>query len=807
MLHIDRMMSAVMLLAATLATAAPALAQHEHNAPTPLPRTSTAVDITGTVICVDGPALPGAVLQLFQTKDGKERLQTSALSDAGGRFRLSAPSGAYTLRIGYLGHANSERTIEIAPHARLQNLGVLRLEIAAVEMEAIVAAAEKDRVLLQSGHTVFDAKRNGTSAGGTVADVLRTVPNLEIDNDGRISVRGSSSVLVLINGRRTVLEGDALTAFLAQMPASALEKVEVSTSASAKQDAEGLAGVVNLEFETGGNAARNTGYALAGSLATAGQAMASASTNGSRGRLSWDAAYAFSSMAPHTYSHTMRDNLRAPAALRTSHQASHADAQHKLHNILATATARLSDSHQLTGRFGYSWMRGAFDNNTDFADIAASGSLTGSSFTSSTLEHTIPTVDASLTWSHRGNGRRHLRWTMDLGYAGGTERFNGVYAHPGVGPFLSTEMDFDRRDVVIQNDVAFDIRTTRVEAGHKVQLRSLDGLFVAQRGDVEANTFDLQEHVTALYGSLSRVAGDVFVQAGVRAEASGTRLTFSGAQDTERDDLRLFPSVAVHWPHAAEAPTHYQLSYGRRIQRPDATSLNPYSMGEDDMNSFIGNPALEAEVTDQVELAVTRRMGALNVQATPYLRSTAQPIRPLKAITATGYATTTLQNLERSRAAGLDLGVRARWNAGVSGGLGTNLFYGETQGEGVRSHGWYFNLRASLDIEVAPHMSLQLSGYRRSAQPIEQGEILPVVNSQVALTRRLGANRGLVTLRLSDPFDTNRLAFRIGDRTFSQDSERKVTSRMVTLFLSWGMGGEVRHEEQEPHEQPAPRIF
>ena len=123
--------------------------------------------------------------------------------------------------------------------------------------------AERDAVQLRSGATIVDA-RASAAAGGSIADLLRTVPGVELDADGRISMRGSTSVLVLMNGRRIPLTGDALVAFLRQMPATALERVEAGTAASARQDADGAAGVVNLVFRDRCRAAHR--HALAGGL-------------------------------------------------------------------------------------------------------------------------------------------------------------------------------------------------------------------------------------------------------------------------------------------------------------------------------------------------------------------------------------------------------------------------------------------------------------------------------------------------------------------------------------------------------------
>jgi outer membrane cobalamin receptor len=136
----------------------------------------------------------------------------------------SAPTAARTtLEISYLGHEAHRQQVTLA--AAHLSVGTVRLELRPLALNALTATMERAAVQLRSGATVVDT-RASAAAGGSIADLLRTVPGVELDADGRLSIRGSTSVLVLIDGRRIPLTGDALIAFLCQMPATALERIE-----------------------------------------------------------------------------------------------------------------------------------------------------------------------------------------------------------------------------------------------------------------------------------------------------------------------------------------------------------------------------------------------------------------------------------------------------------------------------------------------------------------------------------------------------------------------------------------------------
>ena len=785
-------------LAATLLCLVPAraAAQHEQHKPQAPPATS---QLVGNVLATGGPALAGAVVQLLHGAAPDRHLMASGLTDAAGRFSIRAPAGTYTLLINYLGHAQHERVVTIVTAQKSQNIGTVRLDIAAVHLDSIAVHAERDRVQLLSGATVIDARSAATSTGGSVADLLRTVPGVELDADGRITLRGSPSVLVLLNGRRIPLTDMALAEFLKQMPASALERVESGTSASAKQDADGAAGVLNLVFRN--DARQNTALrALSGSVGMDQHYSASGAATGMLGeRFSWDASYSFSAMQPSTDSRTSRESLLPNDPVRLSEQDSRAQAKHRLHSLMTGVTTSLGSNLSLGTRAAFSWMSGEFRNHTDFRNTSPTGA-TAPSITRSSVEHDIPTREGSAVLEWTG---RSARFTSNIRGSSMREDFVGDHVDGAGTTLLFSRMVSRQTDRVFQNDVAFDIGSTRIEAGQKLELRTLDvrDSMTTVAHDL-VHVFDYEDEVHAGYLSAHRTFGDFTVQVGLRAETE--RKTVNSGETPRR--VRAFPSALVQWPANDAAQMRYRLSYGRRINRPEASTLNPYAMGEDDMNSFVGNPLLRAEVSDQLELGIERYGTNTTLQLTPFLRITQDPIRPLKAVTESGRATTTWQNLTRTRAAGTDASVRTRVGRHTTALLTTSVYHLSTEGMSYRNDGVYATARANIDVRLAARTTLQWYAYRRGAQPIEQGEILPMATTELAITQTLGASEsGRLTLRLSDPFASDKVAFRISDPTFVQRSSRHVSRPLVSVFLSWAVGGTPRADAAN-RERP-PQIF
>ncbi len=773
----------------------PAAAQQEHHA---VPAAAAQVVLTGTAWCAEGTPSSGAIVQLFHGDGPGRHLVATSVADATGRFAVRTGAGTYTLEISHPGHGPHRRQVTLA-NAPV-SAGNVRLRCSPAGLDTLTVGAERDAVRLRSGATVVDA-RASAAAGGSIADLLRTVPGVELDADGRISMRNGTSVLVLMNGRRIPLTGDALAAFLRQMPATALERVEAGTAASARQDANGAAGVVNLVFRD--DAARRTGMrSVAGSMATEDHYMGSAAASGGAGGiLDWDAMYSLSGMRPRTDSQTARWSLVPGDLPLQTDEDSRAREKHRLHSILAGATVTPTANTSLALRGAYSWMKGAYRNRTSFVYTNAAGDR-GTSATGTVLEHVIPSAELSAVATV---DRGRVRFTSEARTSSVNEDFRGEYSDELAGHlYLTTAMASRQREHVLRSDLEMRFPGIDLDVGQESRFRTITAAHHATHfGATVSQAYRYETEVHAGYLTAHRSTGGVRAEAGLRVEADRTRIQPEAAG--ARTAVRLFPSIRGEWTDAPRALV-YRLAYGRRIDRPDSEMLNPFSMGEDGMNEIIGNPSLLPEVSDQVEVGMERHGSRLTLQLTPFLRWTRDPIRPLKAATARGGSTTTLKNLIRTRAAGADAVVRARPTDRAVVTLAGSVAHMETAAAALSRSGVYATARLTVDLRVAENTTAQLYAYRRSAQAIEQGEILPAFTSELALTQRLAGDRGRVTLRLHDPSRDDRLEFRIADATFTQESRRRTARPLLSLFASYAVGGAPREDAPVRTQGPA-RIF
>src|SRR5687767_399037 len=201
--------------------------------------------IVGTVQDSSSRPLAGAAVTIRTGNDSS--LVTGTLTDESGKFRIEglAP-GAYNVRVAYLGFKGSERKVTVSPQALIANLGTVKLATDVIAVEAITAEGIRSAVTVGVDRNVYNTKNMPAASGGTTTDLLRNVPELDVDIDGNVKLQGSQSVALHINGRPSPMRGEALKNFLQMMPADRVERVEVVPNPSAKYDPEGIAGIVNI---------------------------------------------------------------------------------------------------------------------------------------------------------------------------------------------------------------------------------------------------------------------------------------------------------------------------------------------------------------------------------------------------------------------------------------------------------------------------------------------------------------------------------------------------------------------------------
>lgn len=740
-------------------------------------------------------------------------LVTGTLTDEGGRFALPGlQPGSYYLTATYIGYGT--RTVDsvtVSPASPRRDLGVIALAPQALELEGLVVEGERSAVQIQVDRTVYQADKLPAAAGGTATDVLRNLPSVEVDIDGNVSLRGNQQVAVQVNGRPMPLRGEQLAAFLEQLPASMVEKVEVIPNPSAKHDPSGLGGILNIVLKQNVDLGWSAGITLG--AGTEGRYNASGNVGYQRGPLTVMTSYGWNDMTRDSDGSTFRTNLYLDPITHFD-QRNVGERGFSGHVLNTNAEYKLTEKNSVNANVVFSMRDGERDDvNTyrvldadrdvmDVYDRLTLGAMDNNRF------------DAALGFRSVTEPQRH-EWSTELRWSGDVDddvsRFE---IEPGPGSATPAELEWNDQhsaedELTAKLDWARPFGDAmKVEAGYKGALRMLDSdfheeFYAAGATDpttVRDNVFGFDEQVHAVYGLVTQDLGDFDLQGGLRVERTETTFDLTSTGESfDNDYLSWFPSASVLYELEPYGARTVRASYSRRIERPRTRFLNPFPMSEDQLNRFVGNPGLGPEYTDSWELAFQESGQLGTLQLTPFYRRTTDVIRRYKEIDeATGVSTTTFRNLDTSESYGTDLTGSFRFGP-VNGFVGLSAYQQETSGRnvqaGLSSESFTWSARLSASYKVTPSTDVQYFQFYRGPQDVEQGRVSGFTFTNLAVRQKLAENMSL-TLRVMDPFDKMGFEFRTADEDHLQITERDFDARAAYLSFNWTFGEQPRMRQR-----------
>lgn len=776
-------------------------------------------EIRGVVVDADSRNPVGSASIEIWSEDA---LVAGAIARNDGTFRIDGlQPGTYTLKVvmlGYTTHSAPDQAVTVA--APRLNAGMIVLAKAPIALEGVEARAES-QVVIAPDRNIYRAK-DVAPAAATATDVLESVPSVQVDQDGKVSLRGNENVVVQINGRPTPIRGAQLAAYLKQLPAGTIERVEVIPNPSAAQDPEGMAGILNIVMKQTVDLGRSAGITLSG--ATSGRYAGSGNFGYQAGALTLFTTYGYSTDERSVAGFNDRTRLgpeRVPTwfteqdvdgtTVFSGHNVN-ANAEYRLTpkdavftNVMAnfrrmtdeslTAYSELDDGYELIER--YDRTRNARTRNTMY------DATVGYRRTFTPQKHEL---SLELRANHQDDEDRALLWRVPVGLPGVEGERNALDAGTRQ---LTAQLDYTR---------ALG-ETMKLETGYKGNIRQLDrdyavlmdadGTGAWTPSDL-SNDLELDEQVHAVYGVLSRSMGKVQVQAGLRAEHAQRDFALSGGETYPFTYRSLFPSahVSVDLSETAKA----RLSYSRRVRRPGTQELNPFPVFMDVQNVFIGNPNLGPEYTDAIELGLQKSGKLGSLQFSPFYRRTTDVIRVdiNTADTVAGREVTSVsfRNLATSDSYGADLNGQFRLSPKLSGLASFNVFKMVTDGgseSSLSSDAVNWTARLNATYAVSSLTTLQGMYFYRAPMEFERGKFSGVSMLNLSVRQKLRGDRLTATLRVADPFDTNKFRVEVGDDNIFQLTDRSFSNRALHLTVQATFGQAPRVRQPRQDDAPAPQ--
>ena len=734
--------------------------------------------ITGSVKDASMKGIHSATVSLFKLKDSSVAKFVATGKEGQYEF-LDIADGKYFVSVSSVGYAKvASAPFEVSSSSLTINVPVLIISEQAKDLGGVTVTAKKPFIEARPDKTIVNVDASPTSAGATVLELLEKSPGITVDNDGNISLRGKAGVIIMIDGKPTYLSSTDLANLLKNMPASQLEQIEIMTNPSAKYDAAGNSGIINIKTKKG-RASGFNGSIMAGittSFFKTGDALyvIPKSQNSINFNFRKNKFNFFGNYNPNVYNG--RGNL---------------DIERKFFDD----NGNLAGYSDIATKFKFGNKNQSLKVGVDFfADkkntygVVASGFMfnghptpvTVNTLSDANHEETSSMVSLTENKIHFNNfsgnfNYRHLfdttgtELTVDLDYIGyrntsnmllTTEFYDDLHQQTSDPLSLKGHLPSDINIYSIKSDYTHPFKGGRLEAGIKSSYVKTDNIVDYQRlvadkwvPDSRSNHFIYDENINAAYVTLNKQLKKWTVQGGLRVEntiAKGYQVTNDST--FKRNFTDLFPNVYI--TYAINDKNSLTLSYGRRITRPNYQDLNPFTYFLDSLSYRQGNPYLLPQFTNNIELSHTFK-GKI-ITTLNYNNTTDVISQIFKQNSQTKIVYFTADNVAKFINMGISITapitITKWWNTNFFTNIYNNHYKGIYNTEPLDISYTSFTVNITNTFTIKQGFSLELSGFYRG-KGVDQLTInQPIYQMSIGGQKNILKNKATVRLNIRDPF-------------------------------------------------------
>ncbi|MFD2033162.1 TonB-dependent receptor domain-containing protein [Belliella marina] len=740
---------------------------------------------------------------------GDSSLVTGGMSELDGSFSFTGSSGDYILRVGFIGFESRYRNVRLGDK-EVVNVGNVRLRKDAQNLDEVVVEGVTSMFESDIDKRRYNVENSIVAEGATASELLGTLPSIQMDDEGGISMRGSGNILIYINGRPSNLSGDDAESVLAQFPANSIKSVELITNPSSRYDATGVGGIINIILKknekTGLNGQVNA------SVGTRDKYGAGLNLNYGTEKANYYVSYNFQDRRMFRESESFRQsNISgvSPILDQDSYQLNRNTnhlirggidwslAENKTLGIYAQGNFRdrtgneLLNQRNLNSNLGLDSLFLRDNRETSFSTNFETGinyslnldTLGQRFFTSASFSRDERTQEEIYNQTFFNDSNQEVP----------SNRILQINERPQTSNLYVLQMDYEK-PFIGGGSLETGLKGTFGEWNRAQNFSegNEDNGFSPVLNDFFSDGFNFKEDVYATYLSYRNKVGKLGYQGGLRAEYTETISTLESDQSQYVNNyFNIFPSAYLSYEVKPEE--EFTANFSRRISRPGIWSLAPiYGVG-DLYNLSIGNPQLQPEFTNSYELGYMKGWEKYLLNATVYHRYSTDIQTRVIRLNDDNVAIQTRENANSRASTGLELINQIQFTQWFDATLSGNFFYSEIQGDNIEAgfnnsnFSWTVNLLANMAIPK--FATLQIQGDYRGPIVLPQGQIEPMWGVNAGLRKDILDKKATVSLNVSDIFNTRIFKIRTEDQRFTQDRMFNRETRIGTLSFTYRFGG------------------
>ncbi|KQC34617.1 TonB-dependent receptor [Nonlabens sp. YIK11] len=758
------------------------------------------------------------------------------ITDLNGNYQFLVTPGTYTVKWEFISFKPVVRENVVIESEKVFETISMEPDIA--QLEAAVVVAEKTTVDLRLDKKIYNIGQDLTVRGGSVSDVLDNVPSVSVDVEGNVSLRGNDNVRILIDGRPSALVGFNGAEALRQIPAEAIERVEVITSPSARYDAEGTAGILNIILRKNQIQGFNGSFNVSAGYPERYGASANLNYRTNKWNLFTNTGYNYRTApgyARTNIDYKFDDNAQLPDTTLLAVQ-ERRDFDRLGRNYFTSFGAEyfINDNSSIVGNIVY-----RLGNDDDETTNNNTRTFQGEEFNEINLRRELESEDEddlqfSLDYQNDldDNGQK-LTATAQYSISiedkesniDQTELISNTLND--LERLLETE---DETEALVQVDWVKPVgENIQYEAGYRGNYRDIsNSYFFEEIEDFNDgsgfipdpqlnNTFNYEEFVNAVYGQYGQEFGAFSLLAGLRFEQTNININQETTDVSNKKSYSsFFPTLNLGYE--LQEDENITLGYNRRVRRPRGRRLNPFPSRSSQNSFYQGNVDLNPQFSNQVDLGYLRRWSKLTLSTSIYYNRSTDNVETIETSgIAPGDNTTAVfrfpVNLSTEQRLGYELTLTYRPFKWWTINSDANVFRVETDGDyvdptGVRDdqnfdfvNTTYF-LRLNQKFELPAKIDFQARVNYRGASENAQGTQNAITTVNLAASKDILNEQGSLTLNVSDLLNSRRRESTTNTATFISDSEFQYRQRQVTLAFTYRFNQQKREQRREEEAAP-----
>ncbi len=769
-----------------------------------LAQDSSGYRISGRVIDDLGKGVPLASLALKKQPDSI--IVRQSMADTSGRFTIFADSGRYFLEVSFTSFES--RTINNITITNADtSLGNITVQPSSSAMKAVVVVGQKSQLRLELDKRVYTVGEDLNTAGGNAADVLNNVPSVSVDVDGSVNLRGSQGVRILIDGKPSALTNTADA--LRQIPANLIETVEIITNPSARYEATGEAGIINIVLKKNKRRGFNGTFTVnAGAPAAFGGSLV---MNYKRNKWNLFGSYGI-------------DYRSGPGSGNSFQQYENADTSFSYrqdrdirrsgisHNIMGGFDFSPNDNTTFTASVLFNPSNGSNRSTLYYNDYNKTGDLTQTVQRTEKEDDSDTEMEAALAFRKKFKKKDQLL-TADIKYVSEDEIELTNYNQLIHGSNITSQQRADNRaneySWLFQTDYVNPVgENSRWEIGLRSSKRRIQNDYLLETNEgidgwqvlpAFDNNMIYIENIHAAYLQASTKKKRLALQGGLRLEYTdlSTELVKSSTVN-QRDYLNLFPSGTLSYE--LNDNNSIQASYSYRINRPNYRDLLPFSDFSDLRSFFVGNPNLNPEFTHSMEIGWLREFESGSLLTNIYYRDRKNVIQRITTIDTNAIAYVFPVNLATQNNYGfefnLQFDITEWWRFSSNINLFRSLTFGDYEGESFDADAFTGMNRTQTKIRFAKDWEFQSTFFYRAPRRNAQGRELSMYSLDAGIGGDIFKGKATITFNVRDILNSRKRRTIVNRDGYYSRSDFQWRSRQFMVTLSYRFNRQKQEREE-----------